>query len=380
MRLASRDRVLVRLPSWLGDLVMAEPAVRALHERLAPGHLTLAAPRALLALLDGRFEGARRVAPDDLGAWRGHDVAFLLTGSFRSALLAWRAGIPERVGWARDLRGSLLTSSARPARERGGVPVGLGRSGRPPRVLPRPFGETCVELLGLAGVSVADTRSRLAADEAAHARVDGWLRSRGIGSGERFLLVNAGARAGSAKAVPSRTWATALDRIRAATGLPVAIVCGPGEEREVRALAAVLRRAGDVGHDSADPVLGLGELVAACERAALVLTSDSGPRHVATAVGADVVCVAGPTDPRHTADHLERTRLVRTVVPCGPCHLEACPLDGDEAQRCMHEIDPARIAVAAIELLSTANPDPTTDRCPASSPSSRPTFPISPSS
>lgn len=341
-------RLLVRLPSWLGDLVMAEPTVRALWERYSARgeaeRLSLAGPAHLLALFDGAFPGARRISHAGRGgeaarAWRGHDAALLLTGSFRAAWTAWRARIARRVGWSRDGRGWLLTDGMCPARERGGTPLDIGRPGRRPRYLPRPFGSTCVELAGLLGVPVADRRPQLAVDPAAHGRMRARLAAQGVDPDAPFLLVNAGARPGSAKAYPR--WGEVLAELV----LPAVLVGGPGEEEALSAAAPgalVL----------VDPVADLAELAALCSLAALVLTADAGPRHVAAAVGARVVCVAGPTDPRHTADHLERTRLVRVTVPCGPCHRERCPLAGEDEHRCMRAVAPADVAQAALGFLA----------------------------
>src|SRR5262245_21387190 len=94
--LTGAERVLVRLPSWLGDFVMAEPLARVLYSRVRRGRLTLVARSAHLELLEGRFPEAQRIAVEDgeaagWTAWRKHDVALLCTGSFRSAWTAWRA-------------------------------------------------------------------------------------------------------------------------------------------------------------------------------------------------------------------------------------------------------------------------------------------------
>src|SRR6185436_8814790 len=152
--LSGRERVLVRLPSWLGDFVMSEPLVRALDSTLERGRMTIVARAAHLELLEGRFRHARRVPVEREGrsarsSWRGHDVAFLCTGSFRSAWTAWRAGIARRVGFARDGRGWLLTDALTPALERGGTP--LERS--------------LAELAGSIGVFVRDLRPRIELEE-----------------------------------------------------------------------------------------------------------------------------------------------------------------------------------------------------------------------
>ncbi len=356
--LAATDRVLVRLPSWLGDLVMAEPAVRGVIDHLqraggSAAQVTLAGPRRLLPLLAGDLPGARRLAHEGRAGeeardWRGHDVALLLTGSFRSAWTAWRAGIPRRVGAARDGRAALLTDSLRPALERGGIPLGLGRAGHGRRFLPRPFGASCTELVGLVGVLVADSRPRLSVTDEADVMARERLLGLGLADGEGFVLASVGARPDSAKGFPAGSWAAALDGL-AATGRPLVLVCGPGEEASLEATRAALVHA----HPRAvvDPPAGLVELAALCARASLVLTADAGPRHVAAAVGTAVVCVAGPTDPRHTADHTAGEELVRVQVPCGPCHRERCPLVGAPRHACMRTIDPRELVDRAVELL-----------------------------
>jgi heptosyltransferase-2 len=82
-------------------------------------------------------------------------------------------------------------------------------------------------------------------------------------------------------------------------------------------------------------------------RARLLVTTDTGPRHVATAFGTPAVVVMGPTDPRHTASNLDRTRVLRVDVECGPCHLKTCPID----HRCMTALTATDALRAADSLL-----------------------------
>jgi heptosyltransferase-2 len=83
-------------------------------------------------------------------------------------------------------------------------------------------------------------------------------------------------------------------------------------------------------------------------RARLVLSNDSGPRQVAVALGRPVVVVMGPSDPRHTAQHLSRQRVLREDVACSPCGHAVCPID----HRCLTRIRPERAITAAAELLA----------------------------
>jgi heptosyltransferase-2 len=376
-RLTIDDRVLVRMPNWLGDFVMAEPLVRALYERLERAgrgeRITLAAPGRLLELFDGRFALARRLAvpahaPIDARTWRGHDAAVLLDGSTRSAWAAFVARIPLRAGFAGGARAALLTDAFTPARERGRTPLGLGIRGQLPRRLPRPFGSSCIELGGWLGIAVSETTPRLAVHAGALARIRARLAQARVGtaasespstgsggsSAAGFVLANAGARPASSKAFPAASFAAALDELARESELPIVIACGPGEETNARETARACARARVVLFD--DPPVELAELVALTSLAELVVGPDSGPRHLAVALGVPVVAVCGPTDPRHTADHLARTRIVRVEVPCGPCHRERCPLAGDAHELCMHAIDPRAVATAAGELLAGEAP------------------------
>jgi heptosyltransferase-2 len=345
-RLRAGDRLLVRTPSWLGDLVMAEPALDALHGALVAGRLaglSLVGPPRFLGLLAGRLEGARRLAPDD--DWRGHEVALFLDGSLRSVLRALRAGIGQRHGWSDGGRGPFLTHGVRPALERGGAPLDLGMHGGGRRRLPRPFGAAAAELCGLLGVAGVDRAPRLVATAEAREAAAVRLSGLGVEPGEPYLVLDGSARPGSAKAAPAGLWAAVLGLLPRDLP-PVVVLAAPGEEATARELAAMT---GAPLYDGPPPTLP--ELLAVIEGATLFLGPDSGPRHLATATGRRQVILFGPTDPRHTGDHTGRTAVLRRRVDCGPCHLERCPLPSPRTVRCFTGIDPARIAGAIRDAL-----------------------------
>jgi lipopolysaccharide heptosyltransferase II len=340
--------LLVRIPRWLGDVVMAEPALRALERRFG-GSMTLAGAPGLLELIAPSAPRARHLAcgrRPDPADWRGFDTALLLDGSVASAWVALRAGIPERVGWAVGPRGLLLTDGPRPALERGRTPLGLGRHRRRPRKVPRPFGASAQELVARLGVWVDDPCPRLEVQGPALESARAWRAGAGVDPATPFLLLQAGARPGSAKGIPAERWARVIGELRElGFEAPVFALAGPGEEpaaREVAQAAGV--------HAVVDPVANLPELLAWCSDASLVLCTDSGPRHLARAAGATRVTLIGPTDPRHTSDAQVGERLLRVELDCGPCHRERCPLDGVQQRACMLDISPGRIADAVLEL------------------------------
>lgn len=358
MSSANLGRTIVRMPSWLGDCVMAEPALRALHESFRPHaeRMTIAAPERWLALFDGRFAAAKRVAisarePEDPAVYRSHDTAIFLNGSWRSPWCALRAGVPRRVGFASGARSLVLTDAFTPARERGGVPLGLGTVARWPRPLARPFGQTCAELAAWLGVPVRERTPRLLVSMRARERTNERLARAGLAPGAPFVLVNAGGRPGSAKAFPPENLARVLDEIAGnARELALVIACAPGEEASARACAAACTRAKPLLLDA--PPIELAELVALCAAARLLVTADSGPRHLAHAFGVPSVVLAGPTDPRHTAEYESVVFVARTTVPCGPCHRETCPIRGERNHACMRGIDASIVSHVAVRLLT----------------------------
>jgi len=350
----SGESVLLRLPCWLGDLVQCEPAVRAVHARYREqgleARVSLAGPSRLLAVLDGLFPAARRI-PDERPErdWEGHGTALLFTSSFRSAWHAWRAGIPRRVGWSRDGRGLFLSHGWSPARERGALPLELGVRGRPPRFLPRPFTSDCVELVGLAGVAVRDPQPHLVPTEAERVAALEALAEGGVKAPPSGIILSVGCRAGSAKGWSAELWAQVADRLAERGVGPCLVVTGPGEEERGREVLRLVRD--PEGLHLLDPAPGLRELVALSSLARVFVTTDSGPRHLAEAAGASTVVISGPTDPRHSSGCLDRSRLHRHPIACGPCHLEVCPRTGAEHHACMVGVQPAAVVASVLDLL-----------------------------
>jgi len=337
--------ILVRLPNWVGDALMATPALRALRCAHPEAEISVAAGTPLAALLRGLDSVDRWLSTEGSGArpllrharaLAAHrfDWAVLLPDSVHVALAPWLARVPLRVGYARDrLRRALLTRALAPPQTEGG------------RRLPISMIERYLRITRALGCADAGIELDLPLDSLACERVVKRLALAGVGETEPFVVVSPGASFGASKLWPPEHFAAACDGLRAARGLRAVLAPGPGEEAVARAIAARMRAAPLV-LDA--PVTTLPELAALVARSKLVLTNDTGTRHIAVALGKPVISLLGPTDPRHTAHLLERQRVLREPVECSPCHLKVCPID----HRCMQRLAPERVLAAAGELLA----------------------------
>jgi heptosyltransferase-2 len=336
------SRLVIRPPNWLGDAVMALPALAAVRRHFAQAHLTIAAVPSVAAI----FREATDVAPDavmDLPVSRRatlqaladgrFDRGILLPNSWRSAWQFRRAGIGERWGYGAAGRGLLLTRSVR--RPRGVVHqsdyyrhlvIGLGvpcEAGEAPRIAPRSGSVAEAErLLSAVGVT-ASTRLVGFAPGAAYGQAKQWLPDR-------------------AAAVAAR-----LVRDQGVT----CVLVGAGHDREAgRAIESWFRANAPEAAGRVVNLIGrtsLRALVGVVGRTAAVVANDSGAMHLAAALGRPVVAVFGPTDDRVTrpiGDH----QVLTASVFCRPCLLRDCPID----HRCMKRISVDRVYGAVSHVLA----------------------------
>ena len=326
--MSDRTRLLVRAPNWVGDVVLSLPALRDLRRAFPASRLeVLARPwvaglYAAVPEIDGVVESRGTLA--DAAALRGrYDVGLLLPNSFASAFTLWRAGIPERWGYATDARSALLTRSCR-------VRASLG--GRSQVYYYRAM----LEGLGLAVSGPPD--ASLACPKA-------WAeRGRALlGSPGPWIGINPGAAYGTAKRWPPERFAAAAALVARRSGAQVAIVGSAAERPLAEAIAAQLGAARVLCGETT-----LAELVGVLRELRLLLTNDSGPMHLAAALGTPLVAVFGSTDWSETAPVSERARVVREETECAPCKLRECPID----HRCMARVAVDRVAATALELLA----------------------------
>lgn len=346
----SIQRLLVIKPDHAGDMLLLTPALRRLRELLADTHVTVLAGPWAAGLLDGsrfvdqvqtcRFPGFTRQPKQSLFApyWTLLRMALLVRqGQYDAALIArddhwWGAllaacaGIPHRIGYAAPLVKPFLTTALAydPGmhvtaqslalvdtlqRQIGSPVLGAARSGaslRPPDAPPTdlPLGE----------------------------EVSGWARSRLQSAlpGHGLVAIHPGA-GGAAKLWPIARWC-AVGRALEARGWQVVVTGGPTEVEMVNVLASSLQWPLVV--TDAPSLQHLGAIFARC---ALVLGVDSGPLHVAVAVGLPTVALFGPGDPRRFGPWGDpaRQHIVRSGLWCSPCGvLDRCPR-GTTPSECM---------------------------------------------
>jgi heptosyltransferase-2 len=319
--------LLIAFPSWVGDAVMATAVPAAIAAERPRTALSVAVRPPLQHLLDG-LPWPIIVADDrgPLGPWRAARIlrraarpapvaALLLANSFRRGLTVRLAGVARRVGYARDGRGILLTHAA-PA---------------PPRRVPLPLLEAYQRLCASAlGGAVRLPPPRLVVTAAQEDRAAALL----AGADGPLAVINPGANRAD-KRWPARCFARLAVELTLRLRLRVAVTGGPGERDLVRSVVAQARSGIPIDLAPIDLVergVDLASLKGVLRRAAVLVTNDTGPRHIAAALGTPVVTLFGPTDPRWTTlpDAREHLLLAEPFLPAelsADRHPRACAIE-----------------------------------------------------
>ncbi len=327
-------RTLVVLPNWVGDTVMALPVLEALaadHRHitaLAKPHL-----ESLLALSDsvGAFlsrAGEDREVVERIAAG-AFDEGVVLPNSFRSALWLRRAGIRYRWGYRGNWRSGLLSAP-----------------------IPRPKGkrqqiEDYRELLEAMQVPLPPSwLPRIELDPGKRRAGAKRLRQAHLDPEGPLVGHFAGAEFGPSKRWPMDRFAEltrALRRQRPDLGQ--ALIAGPAETW----LGVRIHEESGRLHPLIGPDLDLGELAGVLSHFDLLVTNDSGPMHLAAALGVPCVALFGPTDPERTAPAGPDHRVLHDPRWCSPCFRRRCPL---LHHRCLKDLTVERVADAALDLLA----------------------------
>lgn len=326
------DRLVVRMPNWLGDVVMALPALAAVRAAYPGAFLAVATIPSIAPLFAEQIDAQLQqvIAVD-----KAHEAAqlragqfgaaLLLTNSFRTAWNARRSGIRERWGYAASGRRLLLTRAVR----------------RPRRVHQSEYYLTLIRELGIEAPTVPPA---IRVTDASRQRARRLLAEQGIAPGETIVGFAPGAAYGHAKRWPPDRVAEVVARLareKQVTG----VLVGAGGDREAgRAIESTLppdvRVVNLIGRTDLRQLIGV---LAACRA---FVSNDSGAMHLAAAVGVPVTAIFGPTDERATAPVGDHDVILRQVF-CRPCMLRECPID----HRCMRRISADDVYAAVTRRL-----------------------------
>jgi heptosyltransferase-2 len=330
-------KLLVRATNWVGDAVMSIPALEAVRRAAPDAEIAVLAKPGVADLYRGQgfadrvllFESASRAA--SLLRRESLDTALLLQNAFQAAWVAWRGGVRERIGYARDGRSALLTRA-----------IAVPRRGETPAHEAYYYLEL-VRRAGWLAELPAIEQIRLLIEPAAVERAEGALRAAGARPGALRVALAPGAAYGTAKCWPAERFAMLADRLIADADTDV-ILFGTDSERDVAGRIASGMRHRPVNVAGQTPIGELAAFFAACR---VFVGNDSGAAHVAAASGVPVVVIFGPTDAEATAPLTPRRSLIRELVSCSPCLLRQCPVD----HRCMTRVEVDAVYAAVRQWL-----------------------------
>jgi heptosyltransferase-2 len=346
---------MIRVPNWVGDAVMAEPALRELRRIFPKAHITLVARTWVAGLFDGEgladeviplpdANGFLRRASHFLSSARRlrrerFDFAVLLQNAFSAALLARASGVPTIAGYPTDGRRALLDHV---------IPLAPDyKTSHQVRYYLNIAALLEQRLSGESHVKIETARPRLRVTEEAIGRARRMLEEHGL-TGPRVLAINPGATNSRAKRWLAERFAETADRLSERDGFQTVIVGASGDARAATEVAAHMRSRPVVlaGRTS------IAELKALLACASLVVSNDTGAAHVSAALGVPTVVVFGPTEHVSTRPLSDVATPVRHDVECSPCMLRDCPID----HRCMTRVRVDEVYFAAKNLLSRAAP------------------------
>ena len=356
------ERVVVRGVNWVGDAVMTIPALRELRRILPQAHITLATR----SWAEGLFADADFLdeiliydrAPRSLKAvarqtreWRRRkfDLALLFQNAFEAALIAAAARVPYRMGYATDGRAALLTHPLAVPEWRSNrhevfyylnivakleelfyMEAGASRRSRTDRVMKDLLPDNLSVQEGELATSVFEPQFSLNISDERKTQASELLSSLGVILDKPLVALCPGSTNSRAKRWPAERYAAVADRFVKEADANVLLIGSPDELEVSLEVAQRMRQR---------PVMltgktNLAQAVAILSLADALITNDTGPAHIAAALGRPTLVIFGPTDPRTTRPYPAVAEIIRRPPDCAPCMLRDCPID----HRCMTAI------------------------------------------
>ena len=334
--------IIVRMPNWIGDLIMATPILSDLRTLFPDASITAMCKKPLSDLLlqdphidevfsfnkpNNRFlrrEENKNIV-DKVRSGK-YDLAILLTHSFSSAWWFWQGNVKRRIGFSKHFRSLLLTD-----------PLPLPQKGREHEV------HTYKRLLSPLGLSASSTPPQLyfGAKEVSEAQT--LLFQRGYRAGKKLIGINVGAAYGSAKCWPADRFQKVAKRILAQEDVFLLFFGDEGHSSLVKEICQGLPKEA-LNLAGMTTLRELACLIKSCH---VLLTNDSGPMHIGAALGVPLVALFGSTDENATGPYGQPAAVISKHPSCSPCFKRTCPIDF----RCMNEITVEEVVAKVISQL-----------------------------
>ena len=336
------------LPNWIGDVVMATPALRAIRRKFGGGATYVGVMKPYVAdvlsglqwfdeivFFDARSPDRTQRARDVTRQLRARqlDWMFLLPNSLRAGLMARLARARRRVGYDRYGRSMLLTDKLTPPRH--------GQQLEPVSAV-----DYFLELAYATGCPTERPQLELATlpDDERHADMI-WERFQ-LDRANGVVIFNTGGAYGSAKSWPAEYFATLGQHISDLADRSVLIICGPSERGQADEIEWRANRPNV--HSLAKDDVTVGLTKACIRRSELLVTTDSGPRHFAAAFSVPSIAIFGPTDTRWSKNYHAGEIQLRQDIGCSPCGQRECP---ELHHHCMRQLTVDRVFAAVRKIL-----------------------------
>ena len=367
--MSEREKILIRGVNWLGDAVMTTPAVQRLREAKPQAHITLLTHEKLAGLwrdhpaLDAVMTFAKNESAWQIGQKlrrEKFDVGLALPNSHRSAIELWLAGIPQRIGYARLGRNLFLTKTIQPRagavemHKRSVAEINDLVAGRKIKN-DKPFPPQAhhifqyLHLVAALGAKTEPLAPRLEIAECAVAEFRARLQKISGNETGLWLGLNPGAEYGPAKRWPAERFIAAAIALHQKTKCGW-IIFGANDPVTHQVAGELEKKLGQSFVVNFSGKTTLPELCAGLKFCKLVLTNDTGPMHIAAALGTPVVVPFGSTSAELTGPAFSKNNVLITAsAPCAPCFLRECPIDF----RCMKSIDTQQVVSACTNIVES---------------------------
>ena len=335
----AKQRLLIWLPSPLGDAVMSTPALAAIRKDLPDAEIYCLGSEAARQILEPSGYFDRWLVPQrsiikTTAMLRSHnfDMVILLKNSLSCAITVFMAGIKKRIGYYRDGRSIFLTGGKKPPKKNG-------------KYKPAPMSDYYLNLLSAAGIEGDfDKKLSLSIDDNATKELMGILPQVFDKSRPLVIFVPGGAF-GPSKCWLPESFAKVADYLEERYNAQTVVSVAPNESKISEEICRIAK--GEL-IDLATTPLNLAQLKSLIGLADLVIANDTGPRHIAIALNRAVITLFGPNDPEWTDSKHPREIQIITDEPCAPCQKPVCP-KGEAV--CMRNITPECVCAAADKLL-----------------------------